>query len=73
MKVMTARVIDGKIAVELDLQEGTTVAVLAADDAGFRLTTAEEEDLIAALNAIRSGDYVDGRQLLEELRALGGR
>ncbi len=68
MKVMTSRVVDGKIAVETDLEEGTVVAVLAADDAGFRLTAGEEDELMTGLNAIRDGDFVDGRQLLEELR-----
>jgi hypothetical protein len=68
MKVMTARVVDGKIAVESELQEGAAVAILAANDAGFRLTADEEDELVNALNAIRSGDYVDGRQLLDDLR-----
>ena len=68
MKVMTARVVDGKVAVDADIEEGATVAVLAASDAGFRLTTEEEAELANALASIRAGDYVDGRQLLEELK-----
>ena len=48
--------------------QGAAVAILAADDAGFRLTADEEGELVNALNAIRSGDYVDGRQLLDDLR-----
>ena len=73
MKVMTAQVVDGKIAIETDLREGTTVAILAADEVGFRLTTDEEEELVTALNAIRHGDYVDGRRLIQELKALNSR
>jgi hypothetical protein len=66
---MTARVVDGKIAVDADLEEGTTVAILAADDTGFHLTPQEQHELSEALDAIRRGDYVDGRQLLQELKA----
>ena len=73
MKVMTARVVDGKIAVEADLQEGTTVAILAADEAGFRLTGEEEDELMIALTAIRGGSYVDARRLIEDLKTSGAR
>jgi hypothetical protein len=73
MKVMTARVVDGKIALDAELQEGTTVAILAADAAGFSLTPDEEKELSTALNAIRDGDYMDGRQLLQELKVLSRR
>lgn len=69
MKVMTARVVDGKIAVDADLEDGTTVAILVADNAGFRLTPDEEDELSEALEAVRRGDHVDGRQLLKELKA----
>jgi len=68
MKVITARVVDGKIALDTDLEEGTTVAILAADDTGFCLTSEEQNELSDALDAIRRGDYVDGRQLLQELK-----
>lgn len=68
MKVMTARVVDGKVAVDAELEEGTTVAIIAADDAGFCLTAGEEAELTDALNSIRAGDYVDGRQLLHDLK-----
>lgn len=68
MKVMTARVVDGKIAVDSELQEGAMVAVLVATEGGFRLTPDEEDELANALNDIRGGEYVDGRQLVDELR-----
>ena len=73
MKVITGRVVDGKIEIETDLQEGTPVAILAAGDSGFRLTPAEEEELVAALEDIRSGNYVDGYDLLQEIKGLSGR
>ena len=73
MKVIAGRVVDGKIEFETDLQEGTPVAILAAGDSGFRLTAEDEEELIAALEDIRSGNFEDGRELLKELKGLSGR
>ena len=72
MKVMTGRVVGGKIEIETDLPDGTPVAILAAGDMGFRLTAEEEEELVAALEEIRRGEYVDGHELLRELRELYG-
>jgi len=68
MKVITGRVVGGKIEVEAELREGTPVAVLAQDEAGFRLTGEEEEELASALAAIRRGEYIDGHELLAELK-----
>lgn len=68
MRVITGRVVDGKIDVEAELEEGTAVAVIASDAAGFLLTQEEEEELSVALNAIRSGRYTDGQALLRELK-----
>ncbi|HEX6094996.1 MAG TPA: hypothetical protein VF432_01635 [Thermoanaerobaculia bacterium] len=72
MKVMTGRVVGGKIEVETDLPEGTPVAILAAGDAGFQLTAEQEEELVVALEEIRGGNYEDGHELLRELRGLYG-
>jgi len=68
MKVIAGRVIGGKIEFETDLKEGTPVAVLAADDSGFQLTAEEEEELVTALQDIRSGNYEDGYELLSEIK-----
>jgi len=68
MKVITGRVVGGKIELDTELQEGTPVAVLAQDEAGFSLTAEEEEELASALAAIRRGEFVDGHQLLGELK-----
>jgi hypothetical protein len=68
VKVITGRVINGKIQVETDLRDGTPVAILAAGESGFALTADEEEELVTALNDIRQGDFEDGRELLRELR-----
>lgn len=73
MRVMTGRVVDGKIEVAGELEDGTAVAVLAADGAEFSLTEEEEEELSIALGEIRSGDYVDGHQLLRDLKGAARR
>jgi len=73
MKVITGRVVSGKIEFEADLREGTPVAILAADDEGFHLSAEEENELVEALEDIRRGNFVDGRALLQELRGSSGR
>jgi hypothetical protein len=70
MKVITGRVVGGKI--ETDLPDGTPVAILAAGEAGFQLNAEEEEELVIALEEIRRGDYVDGEELIRDLRRLYG-
>jgi hypothetical protein len=73
MRVIAGRVMDGKIEIETDLQEGTPVAILAAGESGFRLTADEEGELVSALEDIRSGNYEDGHELLLELKGLSPR
>ncbi len=73
MKVITSRVVGGKIEFETDLREGTPVAILAAGESGFHLTPDEEQELVTALQDIRSGNYEDGRELLRELKGPSGR
>ncbi len=74
MKVMTARVADGKIDVgDAELEEGAAVAVLVSQTSDFCLSEAEQEELDLALAEIRRGEYTDGRELLRELKGLAGR
>lgn len=74
MRVMTARVVDGKIDVgDAELEEGAAVAVLISEGSDFHLTSDEQEELELALAEIRRGDYIDGRELLRELQGLGKR
>jgi hypothetical protein len=61
---------DCRIELEESLEEGTSVANFAADKTGFHLTNEDEEELASALAAIRGGAFVDGRQLVAELKAL---
>lgn len=69
MKLVTAEVIDGKVAVPPEIREGSRVAVLAADDdEPVSLSSSEEQELSEAMEAVDSGQYVDGWRLLEELR-----
>ena len=69
MKVMTARVVDGKIDVgDAQLEEGAAVALLISEGTDFRLTQTEQDELELALAEIRRGDFTDGRQLLQELK-----
>jgi len=68
MKVITGRVVHGKIELDSPLEDGTTVAILAADEAGFRLGSEDEDELAEALAAIRGGQYEDGHALLSELK-----
>jgi hypothetical protein len=73
MKVITGRVVGGRIDFETDLEEGTPVAVLAAERSGFQLTEEDEEELFLAFQDIESGNFEDGDELLREIRGLSGR
>lgn len=69
MRVMTARVVDGKIDVaDAEIREGATVAVLIPGSSGFELSDDEQEDLELALLEIQEGNYTDGRELVRELK-----
>lgn len=74
MRVMTARVVDGKIDVgEAEIQEGAAVAVLIPDADGFSLSEEDQEELELALGDVQRGEFTDGRELLRELKGLGSR
>jgi hypothetical protein len=74
MKVMTARVVDGKIDIgDAELEEGASVAVLISEGSGFQLTEGEQDELEAALAEIRRGEFIDGRELLRELKGAAKR
>ena len=73
MRVMTARVVDGKIDVgDAEIREGSAVAVLIPDTSGFSLSDDDEEALELALAEIQQGNYTDGRELLRELKGSFG-
>ncbi len=69
MKLATAQVLNGRVEVPPEIVDGSQVAILVADDeAPFTLSPSEEKDLSAALAEIDAGLYVDGWQLLKELK-----
>ncbi len=62
---------DGKIEIpSASLEDGIKVAILAPD-AGqpIELSPAEQQELTLAMDEIRRGDFVDGADLLEEIRS----
>lgn len=72
MKIVTGTVVAGKVALPRDiLAEGERVAVIAPE-AGepVSLSPAQEREMTEAMAAIRRGEYVDGTDLLAELRSL---
>lgn len=69
MQVITGKVVNGKIELDVPLEEGATVAVLAAEEGAFHLDAAEEQELAGALAAINGGDFIDGHELLAQLKA----
>jgi hypothetical protein len=72
MKIATGTVVGGKVEVpEEFMAEGSTVMVLATDDEEpIRLSADQERELSEAMDEIRRGEFVDGHDLLAELRAL---
>jgi hypothetical protein len=69
MKLVTGKVVDGKIVVEGEpLEEGATVTVLAQEgDELFQVGPREEAELIRRMDEMRKGNFVDGDELLRNL------
>ena len=73
MQVTTGTVVGGKIVVEgVPLVEGSIVAVLSrVTEEPFTLSPEEENELLAAMVDIESGEFVPADELLESLRKYG--
>jgi hypothetical protein len=71
MKVMTGTVVNGRIELPAEaLGEGVRVMIVAAEvGETAHLTAAEEEELFQSAEQIRRGEYVDGAELVRDLRA----
>jgi hypothetical protein len=71
MKIITGTVVDGKIELPAEsIAEGVHVMVLAPEaDEPIRLSPSDERELSEAMEEIRRGEYVDGHELLSELRS----
>jgi hypothetical protein len=70
MKIVTGRVVAGRIEVPSGtVEDGTTVTVLVPDgEPTFDLTPEEVRELQASIDQASKGEVVDGWQLLEQLR-----
>jgi len=70
MKVVTGKVIAGRIVVEGEpLEEGCTVTVIAPErDEAFVLDAQAEASLLAAIAEADRGEVITGEQLLNKLR-----
>ena len=73
MRLVTGKVVEGKVVVEGDpLKEGSAVTVLAPeDDRSFELTPEQEGLLLQAIQEAEQGDFIDGEQFLKELDERG--
>jgi len=70
MKVVSGKVVDGRIVVEGEpLEEGCTVTVLAPErDEAFVLDAEAQAALLAAIGEADRGETISSEQLLDELR-----
>ena len=75
MRVITSTVVGGKVEIpEATLEKGSRVAILAPDgDEPIELTANEQQELSAAMDEIRRGDFIDGTELLAEIRTRASR
>ena len=73
MQVTTGTVVGGKVVVEgVPLVEGSIVAVLSrVPEEPFTLSPEEENELLAAMAEIDSGEFVPADAFLESLRKYG--
>lgn len=69
MKFSTGRVVNGQVVVEDGfLEEGATVAILAREaDETFTLAAPDAKELQRRLDEIRSGDFVEEKEVLQDL------
>jgi hypothetical protein len=72
MKAITGTIVGGRVEVPEEFAaEGVQVVVLAPESGEpIQLSPAEERELLEAMEEIRRGEYVDGEDLLSELRSL---
>ena len=70
MKVLTAKVVDGRLDVpDGSFEEGTTVTLLVPEaEEGFRLSAEEQALLLESIGQAERGEVVDGWQLLGDLQ-----
>jgi len=73
MRISTGTVVAGRIVLDPEgepLENGITVTVLAPGPTGtVKLSPEEEASLLEALAEADAGDFVDGEEVLRELRS----
>ncbi|HEX9667906.1 MAG TPA: hypothetical protein VGC93_00360 [Thermoanaerobaculia bacterium] len=72
MKLATGTVVHGKVELPAEFAaEGAQVVVLAPEsEVSFELSPAQEQELLEAFQEIERGEFIDGEELLNELRSL---
>ncbi len=70
--MVTGTVVDGKVEVPPEIEEGSSVAILAPDGEPVVLTPAEEQELSESIRQLEAGKSVDGWSLLKEIKAQAG-
>ena len=70
MRVATGKIVAGKVVLEGEpFEEGTPVAVIAADDSeSFELTPEQEAELLEAIAEADRGELIDAAVVLRNLR-----
>jgi hypothetical protein len=70
MRVATGKIVSGKVVLEGEpFEEGTTVAVIAADDSeSFELTPEQEAELLESIDEADRGELVDAKVVLRSLK-----
>lgn len=72
MRIATGRIVEGLVVTEgAPFPEGSIVTVVGDVVPGQLpvLSVTEEAELVAAIEAIRRGDFVDGDRFFDELRS----
>ena len=70
MRIASGKVVGGRVELDSDLPEGTSVTVLALEgDETFEADPATEKMLLKAIAQCERGDTVSMSQLLSELRS----
>lgn len=74
MKIATGKVVGGRVVVEgVELEEGSSVTVLAKDDeGGFTLTPEEEAELLHSIAEADRGETVSAEEVLAKLAGRHG-
>ena len=70
MEILTGKVVDGKVEVSgIALEEGASVTVVVPESEEFSLTPKQEAELVRAHEEIERGEFVEGGDLLAQLRS----